>query len=146
MQNARFYVKEAFFLHKNVFTTHSSNGKMHIPQSYGPFCSFRLLLEQEVQSQFPVVTSLLFPKHISSRKSQPLNKMNQKYYTRVVPQVVPTSAKIINLRRNLSPVKENVTNIREHDTIRGIEKLVNEMLQAEIIRPSSIPYSSPTFC
>lgn len=72
--------------------------------------------------------------------------MNQKYYTRVVPQVVPTSAKIIDLRRSLSPVKENVTNIREHDTIRGIEKLVNEMLQAEIIRPSIIPYSSPTFC
>lgn len=69
-------------------------------------CSFRLLLVQEVQSQFPGVTSLLFPEHISSRKSQPTNKMNQKYYTRAVPQFAPASAKITDPRRSLSPVKE----------------------------------------
>lgn len=72
------------------------------------FSSFRLFLVQEVQSQFPAVTSLLFPEHISSQKSQLTKKMNQKYYTRVVLPFVPACAKIIAPQRSLSPVKKNV--------------------------------------
>lgn len=70
--------------------------------------TFRLLLVQEVQSQFLVVTSLLFREHISSQKSQPTNKMNQKYCTRVVLPIVPATAKIIDRRRSLSPVEKIV--------------------------------------
>lgn len=73
-----------------------------------PFCSFRLLLVQEVQSQFPAVTSLLFLEHISSQKLQPTNKMHRKYCTRVVHPFVPANAKRIDRQRSLSPVGENV--------------------------------------
>ena len=44
---------------------------------------------QEVQFQFPEVTSLLFPEYISSQKPPLPNNMNQEYYTGVVPQLAP---------------------------------------------------------
>lgn len=64
---------------------------------------------QEVQFQFPEVTSLLFPEYISSQKPPLSNNMNQKYYTGVAPQLAPASAKKIDPRRSLSPVKEMFT-------------------------------------
>jgi hypothetical protein len=106
------YFLYLFSFTKNVSTTHSTNGNMPIPHIH--ISSLRLLLVQEVQSQFPAVTSLLFPEHISSQKAQPTNKMNQKYCTRVVPPVVPACAKIIDRRRSLSPVKNKMSQMKGH--------------------------------
>lgn len=95
---------------ENVSTTHSSDStyeNMPIPCPY--YDQFSLLLVQEVQFQFPEVTSLLFPEYFSSQKPPLSNNMNQKYYTGVAPQLAPASAKKIDPRRSLSPVKEMFT-------------------------------------
>jgi len=72
---------------------------------------------QEVQFQFPEVTSLLFPEYISSQTPLLSNKMNQKYYTELEHQLAPASAKKIDPRRSLWPVKTNVYNLREHGNL-----------------------------
>lgn len=73
-------------------------------------------LVEQVQAQFLGVFFLLFPPHFSSQRSPQQNKRLRRASTNIAPQVARASAKTIDRRRNLSPVKG--TNLYQRESTR----------------------------